>query len=195
LRVRLADRFLGSALALLLQAAFLFFLLQGVHMLTPPPRAVRELTMILPRLARPVPPQPLPGASRPKPAIAVPSPAPLPAPPPAMATPDAGALRGFGQSLFGCAPEVYALLPPEQRAHCPKPGGNRPPTAGDDLNPRSHSKDAATWQEDLDERHFDYSGCMGAELVVTCMTATTKAERARAAQRRREIDSEKEKAR
>jgi len=31
-------------------------------------------------------------------------------------------LRGFGRALFGCAPEHYAELLPEERAHCPKPG-------------------------------------------------------------------------
>lgn len=191
--VRLGDRLFGSILALLLQAGFLLILLQGVRMLRPPPKIVRELTLILPRLAQPAPSQPPRGTTRPAPAIALPSPSPLPAPPPGAAAPDAGALRGMGQSLFGCAPENYALLTQEQRTHCPKPGTNAPPSAEDDLYPRSHSKDAATWQEDLDERHLDYSGCMGATLVVTCMTEAAKSENARAAQRRREIEAEKQK--
>ena len=55
-------------------------------------------------------------------------------------------LAGLGQALFGCAPEHYADLPPDQRAHCPKPGeglANReqPPLAG----MRSHVKDNARW--------------------------------------------------
>jgi len=185
-RVRLGDRLFGSILALLLQAGFLLILLQGVRMLRAPPRIAQELTLILPRLPRPVPSRPARGDARPAPGIVLPSQAPPPAPP-ATTAPDAGALRGLGQSLFGCTPENYALLTQDQRAHCPKPGVNVPPTAEDDLYPRSHSKDAATWQEDLDERHFDYSGCIGAMLVVTCMTEAAKSENARAAQRRREI--------
>lgn len=188
MRARLADRLSGTALALLLQGCFLFLLLQSVQVLT---RTVpqHELTLTLPRLA----PAPVPQAPARKgsvtaapPVVALPESA-----PPAANTPDAGALKGLGQSLFGCAPEAYALLAPEDRAHCPKPGENRPSTAEDDLYPRSHSRDAATWQEDLDERHFDTGACFGAELVVTCMTRMIGEERTRARQQRAFIESEK----
>jgi len=60
-------------------------------------------------------------------------------------------LRAFGGALFGCAPEHYADLPPEERAHCPKPGeglaANPPP---DLLNgDRSYVKNNARWANAL----------------------------------------------
>ena len=67
-----------------------------------------------------------------------------------------GGIAGFGRSLFGCAPEHYAELTLDERAHCPKPGEgmavNRPP----DLlaPPRSHAKDEALWQEQYAEDHY-----------------------------------------
>ena len=185
---RLADRVPGAALALLLQGGFLFLLLQSVQVFTRATVAPRELTLVLPRL-RPAPVPPAParqgGVTAAPPVAALP-----PSAPPVAAAPDAGALKGFGQSLFGCAPEVYALLAPEQRAHCPKPGEKVPPTAEEDLNPRSHSRDAATWQEDLDERHFDYSACIGAEKVMACMYRMMGREKARRKQTRTFIESD-----
>ncbi len=60
---------------------------------------------------------------------------------------------------------------------------------------KSHAKDAATWQEDLDERHFNYSSCMGTgELVATCLIKAQDAENARAAMVRKQIESDKAKA-
>lgn len=60
-------------------------------------------------------------------------------------------LRAFGQALFDCAPEKYALLSLEDRKHCPKPG------EGLALNPplvlpgeeRSHVRDNARWANAL----------------------------------------------
>jgi hypothetical protein len=55
-------------------------------------------------------------------------------------------LAGFGRSLFGCAPEHYADLLPDERAHCPKPGEglavNEPP---DLMGGPSHVKDNPRW--------------------------------------------------
>jgi hypothetical protein len=105
-------------------------------------------------------------------------------------------VQGLGRALFGCAPEAYANLPPEDRAHCPKPGTAAPLTTEQELYPKSHAKDAATWQEDLDERRFNYSGCMGTgELVVTCLIQMRDAENARAKSVRTQIESDKAKAR
>lgn len=105
-------------------------------------------------------------------------------------------MQGLGRALFGCAPEAYANLSPEDRAHCPKPGVHVPPSAEEELYPKSHAKDAATWQEDLGERRFNYSGCMGTgELVATCLIRTHDAEQARAAIVRQQIESDKAKAR
>lgn len=176
-------------LAILLQGGFLLLLMQSVQVLTRHDAAPRELTLILPRL-RPAPVPAAParqgGVSTVPPVIGLPQ-----VPPPAATAPDAGALKGLGQSLFGCAPEAYAMLSPEDRAHCPKPGVNAPPTAEEELNPRSHARDAATWQEDLDERQFDYSACVGAQLVVTCMTRMMGEEKARRKQTRTFIESDK----
>ena len=76
-----------------------------------------------------------PLASAPGPLLPAPS---VPAPPSGIA--------GFGQSLFGCAPEHYANLTPDARAHCMKPGEglayNRMP---DLMGGRSHAKDTARW--------------------------------------------------
>jgi hypothetical protein len=60
-------------------------------------------------------------------------------------------LRDFGRALFGCAPENYAQLSPEERTHCPKPGEGlalNPPLAlpGEE---RSHVKDNARWANAL----------------------------------------------
>lgn len=72
------------------------------------------------------------------------------APPPDNAAPlslaPPGGIAGFGRSLFGCAPEHYADLPPDERAHCPKPGEgmaiNQPP---DLMGGPSHVKDNPRW--------------------------------------------------
>jgi hypothetical protein len=89
-------------------------------------------------------------------------------------------LRGFGRSLFGCAPERYADLPPEERAHCPKPGEGmaREP---DLLNPpRSHAKDEPYWQEQFRRARVIYSvrpawECPG-EKTVECLLEEHRAE-------------------
>lgn len=190
---RLSDRLIGSAAALALQAGFLLLLLQSVHILKPPTKLAQEMTLILPRL-RPAPVQEAaPRAVAPPIVRAMPA---EPIPSPSQGAPPSDAdVQGLGRALFGCAPEAYAGLAPEQRAHCPKPGANVPPSAEEELYPRSHAKDAATWQEDLDERHFNYSGCMGTgELVATCLIHMGDAEKARAAIVRKQIASDKAKA-
>lgn len=52
--------------------------------------------------------------------------------------------------MFGCAPEIYGNLTPEDRAHCPKPGGdlvsNQPP---DLMGHPSHVKNEAYWEAEL----------------------------------------------
>jgi hypothetical protein len=190
---RLSDRLIGSAAAIALQAGFLLLLLQSVQILKPPPKLAREMTLFLPRL-RPAPAQQSAPRVAAPPIVHIPVPSHVP-PPPADAAPSAADVQGLGRALFGCAPEAYANLPPEDRAHCPRPGENVPPSAEEELNPRSHSKDAATWEEDLDERHFDYSGCMGTgELIVPCMIRLHHAEEARAAIVRSQIASDKAKA-
>jgi cell division septation protein DedD len=189
---RLSDRLIGSAAAIALQAGFLLLLLQSVHILHPPAKLAQELTLILPRL-RPSPPQQAaPRAVAPPIVQTIPN-VPL-LPPPNSVAPSTADVQGLGRALFGCAPEAYANLSPEDRAHCPKPGVNTPPTAEEELYPKSHSKDAATWQEDLDERHYDSTICFGAALVAQCMVEAEQAEHQRAASVRQQIESDKRKA-
>jgi hypothetical protein len=137
----------------------LLLLLQSVHILKVPPKLAQEMTLILPRL-RPAPVQEAAPRAAAPPVVRLPT-TPSLQPPPVGAAPSAADVQGLGRALFGCAPEAYAGLSPEQRAHCPRPGVNAPRTTEEELYPRSHAKDAATWQEDLDERNFNYSGCMG----------------------------------
>ncbi|HVW74586.1 MAG TPA: hypothetical protein VHC39_13180 [Rhizomicrobium sp.] len=67
-------------------------------------------------------------------------------PSPSLAPTPAPDLRGFGQALFGCAPEHYSDLTPDQRAHCPKPGeGLANKEEPDLMGTPSHVKDNARW--------------------------------------------------
>jgi hypothetical protein len=146
----------GAILALLVQFSFLLLVL-----LTPshPLRPVieKETLLLLPPLA---PPKPVTIDAR-APSVFSTAPPVVPPPPyspPAMIAPLAppSGIAGFGRSLFGCAPEHYADLTPDERAHCPKPGEgmavNQPP----DLlaPPKSHAKDEALWLEQYAEDHY-----------------------------------------
>lgn len=88
------------------------------------------------------------------PAIA-PIPPPIAAPPstaPSLAPPSG--LAGFGRSLFGCMPENYALLTPEARSHCTKPGEGLAMNRDADLmRVRSHVKDEAHWRQEWARVH------------------------------------------
>jgi hypothetical protein len=56
----------------------------------------------------------------------------------------------LGQSLFGCAPQTYSSLTPEQRALCPRPGdGVAVQSAPDLMGTRSQVKDEAHWEAEL----------------------------------------------
>jgi hypothetical protein len=59
-------------------------------------------------------------------------------PPPAIAPIPPSDLRGFGQQLFGCAPEALAGLTPQERSRCVT-GLTRPDDSAV-LMPRSHVK-------------------------------------------------------
>jgi len=103
---------------------------------------------------------------------------------PSLPAPD---LQGFGRSLFGCAPERYADLPPEERAHCPKPGEGmaREP---DLLNtPRSHARDEPYWQEQFRRARVVYGVCSGgAKPTALCLLDQARAEQ----QREQEFDQQ-----
>ncbi len=101
------------------------------------------------------------------------------------------AIAGFGRSLFGCAPERYADLPPDEKAHCPKPGEglavNQPP---DLLNLKSHAKDEALWREEQAEAKWN-SECAGAVEVGFCIMHQSMAEHGRAQAARQKIADDK----
>ena len=152
------DRIAGAALAMLVQAGFLALLVVSRTQTQPPAQLVHELILFLPRLTVPNL-QPAPtvidarGNPRPiVPAPAVPSIA-LPPAAPSMTAPPPD-ISGLGQSIFGCAPETWSGLTPEQRVRCPRPGeGVTVRNAPDLLHPPpSQSKDSAHWAAELASR-------------------------------------------
>jgi hypothetical protein len=150
---RLSDRANSAMLALAVQAGFLAVLLVSFEGTAPQQESVQETILLLHTTQRSAPatidarvpkrqPQRMPFTVVPQ--VARPtSSAPITTVPPSS-------LSGFGMSLFGCAPEHYADLPPDERAHCPKPGEgmgvNQPP---DLMGHPSHVKDEARWEAEL----------------------------------------------
>lgn len=138
------ERAQGAALALLVQAGFVLMILLSPSRLAPPRNPARETILLLHPL-----PQTAPRSIDARgavlhrvPPVAMPV---LPNIAPPVLAPPSG-IAGFGRSLFGCAPEHYADLPPGEKAHCPKPGegmvGNQPP---DLMGGPSHVKDNPRW--------------------------------------------------
>jgi hypothetical protein len=184
----------GAALALLVQAGFVLIILLSPTRLTPPRHPARETILLLHPL-----PQTAPrnidarGAVLHRaPPMAIPL---LPTIAPPMLAPPSG-IAGFGRALFGCAPEHYADLPPDEKAHCPKPGEgmavNQPP---DLLNPpKSHAKDEALWQEQWAEDHWVPLACPpgdGPGAVGFCVMHQAMAENRRAQVARQKIADDK----
>jgi len=143
------DRLAGGMLALLVQAGFLLLVLLSPSHSTRPASHARETLLFFPPLAVPVPStidargprrkRIAPSDALPVPAIASPPVAASPLAPPS-------GLAGFGQALFGCAPEHYADLTPHQRAHCPKPGeGLANKEQPDLMGMPSHVKENTRW--------------------------------------------------
>lgn len=185
------DRTGGAVLALLVQASFVLMLLlssQRPALLSGPAPETILLLHSLPKIA------PRTIDARGAPRRVTPMPLPVPpnlVPPNLMLAPPSG-IAGFGRSLFGCAPEHYADLPPDEKAHCPKPGEglavNQPP---DLLNPpKSHSKDEALWLEEQAERRW-MPACDGAVEVAKCLLRQTIAENHRAQAARQKIAEDK----
>jgi hypothetical protein len=143
------DHLVGGVLALLVQAGFLLLVLLSPSHSTRPASQARETLLFFPPPAAPAPStidargprrkRIAPSYTLPVPPIASPPVAASPlAPPPGLAA--------FGQALFGCAPEHYADLTPDQRTHCPKPGGSLANKEQPDLmGMPSHVKDNARW--------------------------------------------------
>lgn len=146
----------GAVLALLVQATFLLLVLLTPSRLVRPAME-RETLLLLPPIA---PPKPTTIDARPPSTLSTAPPivSPPPSAPPVMLAPLAppGGIAGFGRSLFGCAPEHYAELTPDERANCPKPGEGMAKRDDNDLatQPRSHAKDEALWQEQFAEDHY-----------------------------------------
>lgn len=143
------DHLVGGVLALLVQAGFLLLVLLSPSRSTGPASEARETLLFFPP-----PPVPAPstidarGPRRKRIAPSATFPIPPIASPPLAASPLAppSDLAGFGQALFGCAPEQYADLTPDQRARCPKPGAGLANKEQPDLmGTPSHVKENARW--------------------------------------------------
>jgi hypothetical protein len=129
-------RRIGSAL--LVALLHLLVVLGLMHNVTVTPRVITPPETLI-RLTKLAPPPPSTPPAPPVPTLAQPSPGIVQAVPlPAIAPPPTLDLRGFGQRLFGCAPDALAGLTQEERTRC-----NTGPTRPDDtasLMPRSHVK-------------------------------------------------------
>ena len=151
------DRTGGAVLALLVQASFVMMILLSSRRPAPPPDPARETILLLHPLPKPAP-QTIDARGAVAPRIApvqipvLPNLAPPMLAPPVLAPPSG--IAGFGRSLFGCAPERYADLPPDERAHCPKPGEGLAINQQPDLmHTRSHVKDEAHWRREWERGH------------------------------------------
>jgi len=187
------DRTGGVVLALLVQTGFVLIMLLSSQYLAPLRRPANETILLLRSLPK-VAPRTIDARGAPQ--RVAPTHLPLlpnilPNTAPRVLAPPSG-IAGFGRSLFGCAPERYADLSPDERAHCPKPGEglavNQPP---DLLNPpKSHAKDEALWLEELAEKHWN-TECAGAVEVAKCMMHQGMAENRRAQDARQKIADDK----
>jgi hypothetical protein len=141
------DHLAGGMLALLVQAGFLVLVLLSPSHSTRLASPARETLLFFSPLVVPAPSTI--DARGPRRKRIAPSDAlPAIASPPVAASPLAppSGLAGFGQALFGCAPEHYADLTPDQRAHCSKPGeGLANKEQPDLMGMPSHVKDNARW--------------------------------------------------
>lgn len=143
------DHLAGGVLALLVQAGFLLLALLSPLHSTRTAGPARETLLFFPPPAAPAPSTidargPRGKRIAPSDTLAVSA----IASPPVAASPLAppSGLAGFGQALFGCAPEHYADLTPDQRAHCPKPGeGLANKEEPDLMGIQSHVKGNARW--------------------------------------------------
>jgi hypothetical protein len=182
------DRTVGGALALLVQAMFLLLVLLSPSHHSGHTSLPAESILLIPPLAIPAPTTiDARGPRRRRTA----APALIPVPPPIVAPPapttslaPPSGLAGFGRSLFGCAPERYADLTPDERAHCPKPGEGLAKNDDRDLvtPPRSRAKLEAMWQEKWDEDHWVPGPCLPSDRpAALCLLDQAIAENRRAA--------------
>jgi hypothetical protein len=182
------DRTSGVALSVLVQTGFILMMFLS-RPVTPPHTRGHETILLLHSLPK-IAPRTIDARGAPRRVAPIPLPV-MPNLVPQVLAPPSG-IAGFGRSLFGCAPEHYADLPPDERAHCPKPGEglavNQPP---DLLNPpKSHAKDEALWLEEQAEKRWT-AMCVGADEVAKCMIRQGWAESSRAAAAREKIAEDK----
>jgi hypothetical protein len=116
-RDRLSQRGISGALALLVQVAAVFLFVTERPIT--PSRLPRESVLLLPQLPKIAPPLPAPNFSGPQMITPIAPVIPPTAAAQSLASPSG--IASFGRALFGCAPESYASLSPDERAHCPKP--------------------------------------------------------------------------
>jgi hypothetical protein len=192
---RSQQRFATASAAILVQI-LLILLFANSFMPGKRQEVAREMMLLLRPIFRPppdrAPERPLPRMIAPRAVLAPPAfneraTGIMPAPP--------TSLDGIGRALFGCSPERYGQLTREEQVRCPPPGeGLARRSPEDDLlnPPKSHSRDAVMWAEDLAARQFMPNCPPGTgELVVTCMTRQIKEERVRAKQALAEYEFEK----
>jgi hypothetical protein len=139
---RLTRRVTGAVLAALVQALLVAALLLWAVPL-PRSRVEKENVFHLMPVAPPAPQVRIIGAST------APTRKPVALAPAQAATsaiaPPTG-LAAFGQSLFGCTPQNYASLTPDQRARCNKPGeGLAHNDLPDLMHGQTHVKQNARW--------------------------------------------------
>jgi hypothetical protein len=184
---RWKQRALGATLALSVQAIFLLLILLSPSRPTKIASLAHETILLLSPL--PAPPPSTIDARGPRTRRAI-APAQSPVPPPMPAPPSAASplappsgLAGFGRSLFGCAPEQYANLTQDQRAHCPKPGEGLAKNDDRDLltPPPSHAKMEAMWQEQWAEDRWAPAPCLPSDPVpvAVCLLGQSIAENRR----------------
>jgi hypothetical protein len=165
-RLSLRARGSGVFLALIVQAGFLAMLIAAHNPAMSPRLPLHETILLLRSLPRAAPPASSAPASIARPAIPLVIPI-APTPSPLAAAPS---ITGIGQALFGCAPENYAMLSPEDRAHCPAPGEGLVMQSEPNLmGSTSHVKNEARWREAwARERSPVLLPCMGG-LDVMCL--------------------------
>jgi len=189
----------GAALALLVQVSFLLLLLLPSQHHLPMRPIEHEAIFLLPPLKKSAPHTIDARGTEERPVAQVPIPSvpsiALSVPGPPVLGPPSG-IAGFGRSLFGCAPEHYADLTPDERAHCPKPGEGMAKSDDNDLAtpPRSHAKDELLWQEQWAEEHYVPAVCPlgdGPGAVAHCVMEQAKAENHRRADAWQKIEEQK----
>jgi hypothetical protein len=142
---RLSQRLAGALLAVAVQALFVAALLlwavRPVSLVRPEKEIIFHLMPTV-ATAPPVRIIGVPTATTRKPIVSAPSPSAAVAP---TTAPPSG-IAGFGQGLFGCTPENYASLTPDQRARCNKPGeGLAHNDVPDLMHGQTHVKQNARW--------------------------------------------------